>query len=220
MKEIQSKLNLKPDGVFGPKTAAAMAQHLKLSKEEAAHFLGQCVLESGSFTKMREEFHRYTEANLLSVFPKYFVKYTPIMINGKIVQQKAADFVGKPEKIANWVYANRMGNGGPESGDGWKFRGAGPLQLTGKSNFELFSNYVKDPEIMKNTDLVGTKYQLESARFFFDRNNIWRHCKEVNDNTILTVSRIINVGNANSKVIPNHLKERVFHTKRVHQWLS
>jgi putative chitinase len=208
MKEIQRKLGLKDDGVLGPITSRAIRDYLKLSNTEAAHFLGQCMHESAGFTKMREEFHRYTEQNLLDVFGRYFRTVNP------------RDFVGHPEKIANWVYANRMGNGSPESGDGWKFRGAGPLQLTGKNNFELFSSYAKDPEIMKNTDLVATDYQLESAKFFFDRNNIWRRCRDVSDDTILVISRMVNLGDANSRAMPNHLPDRVFQTKRVWHLLT
>jgi putative chitinase len=208
MKNIQENIGVVADGVFGPNTARAMKDYLKLSPSEAAHFLGQCVWESASFTKMREDFSRYTERNLLSVFGKYFTKET------------AKDFVGHPEKIANLVYANRMGNGGPESGDGYKFRGNGPLQLTGRRNHELFSDYVKEPGIIKNPELVNEKYPLESAKFYFDTNNIWRYCSKVDDDSILNVSRMVNLGSINSKKIPNHLDHRAFHTKRVWQWLK
>ena len=88
-----------------------------------------------------------------------------------------------------------MGNGDEASGDGWKFRGRGALQLTGKSNYQAFSDYLKKPEIMTNPDLVATEYSFESAIFFFDRNKLWDICdKGVNKDTILALTKRINGG--------------------------
>lgn len=220
MRLIQKKIGVTPDGQLGPITAAAIMKYMQLSPEEAAHFIGQCAWESKSFTQMKEDFSRYTEDNLLTVFGKYFEKERQVTINDKVIRQKASDFVGHPEKIGSWVYANRMGNGPFESGEGYLFRGRGPIQLTGKRNYQLFAGHIKDGCILSDPDLVAEKYALESARFYFDTNNIWRHCAQVNDDSILTVSRIINLGSAASKSIPNHLNDRIFQTNRFYAWLK
>jgi putative chitinase len=100
-----------------------------------------------------------------------------------------------PEKIANRVYASRMGNGDEASGDGFKFRGRGALQLTGKANYEAFANYLKNPLIMEQPDLVATEFAFESAMFFFDRNKLWDICdKGVTKETILALTKRINGG--------------------------
>jgi len=88
-----------------------------------------------------------------------------------------------------------MGNGDEASGDGYKFRGRGALQLTGKDNYKVFSEYLKNPEIMTNPDLVATEFAFESAIFFFDRNKLWDICdKGVNKDTILALTKRINGG--------------------------
>ena len=100
-----------------------------------------------------------------------------------------------PEKIANRVYASRMGNGDETSGEGFKFRGRGALQLTGKANYQAFSNYLKNPLIMEQPDLVATEFSFESAMFFFDKNKLWDICdKGVTKETILALTKRINGG--------------------------
>lgn len=92
----------------------------------AAHFISQCVHECAEL-KAFEENLNYSEKGLLKVFPKYFNATT------------AKQYARKPEKIANRVYANRMGNGNETSGDGWKYRGRGSIGLTGRSNYLAYS---------------------------------------------------------------------------------
>jgi putative chitinase len=88
-----------------------------------------------------------------------------------------------------------MGNGNEASGDGWKFRGRGALQLTGRDNYKAFSDYLKKPEIMTNPDLVATIYAFESAMFFFDKNKLWSICDQgINDAAILALTKRINGG--------------------------
>jgi putative chitinase len=88
-----------------------------------------------------------------------------------------------------------MGNGDEASGEGFKFRGRGALQLTGKDNYKAFSEYLKNPEIMTNPDLVADQFAFESAIFFFDRNKLWDICdKGVNKDTILALTKRINGG--------------------------
>lgn len=128
-----------------------------------AHFLAQCAHESANFTALRENLN-YSADGLLKIFPKYFP-----------TRALADAYARQPEKIANRVYANRMGNGDEASGDGYKFRGRGYIQLTGKNNYKEFSDFVKE-DCVANPDLVATKYPLTSAAFFFNRNDLWRIC--------------------------------------------
>ena len=88
-----------------------------------------------------------------------------------------------------------MGNGAEATGEGYKFRGRGALQLTGKDNYQSFSNYLKKPEIMTNPDLVAGEFAFESAIFFFDNNKLWSITdKGVNEETILALTKKINGG--------------------------
>jgi putative chitinase len=128
-----------------------------------AHFLAQCGHESGGFKAVRENLN-YSAKGLLGIFRKYFT-------NVNLAQQ----YERKPEKIANRVYASRMGNGNEASGDGFKFRGRGYIQLTGKDNYSLFDATVLE-NILADPELVATKYPLASAAFFFKRNNLWAIC--------------------------------------------
>ena len=110
-----------------------------------AHFLSQCAHESGNFKAVTENLN-YGAAGLRSIFGKYFKD-----------DVSAKAYERKPEKIANKVYASRMGNGDEASGDGWKFRGRGYIQLTGKDNYSQFDKVVED-DILANHDLIATKY--------------------------------------------------------------
>jgi putative chitinase len=157
--------------------------YYKMTPERAAHFFAQTAHESGGFKAFSENLN-YGAAGLTGIFKKYFP-----------TNEKALLYERKPEKIANLVYASRMGNGDEASGDGYKFRGRGALQLTGKDNYKVFSEYLKNPEIMTNPDLVATEFAFESAIFFFDRNKLWDICdKGVNKDTILALTKRINGG--------------------------
>lgn len=124
-----------------------------------AHFLAQCSHESGGFKVFVENLN-YSADSLLKVFPKYFKD-----------KATADAYARKPEKIANRVYANRMGNSDEASGDGFKYRGRGAVQLTGKDNYKAFSDFIGE-DCVSNPDLVSSKYILSSAAFFFHKNNL------------------------------------------------
>lgn len=130
-----------------------------------SHFLAQCAHESGNFKHVRENLN-YSAEGLVKVFPKYFSKETALW------------YARKPEAIANVVYGGRMGNGDKNSGDGWRFKGAGYLQLTGRVNFKAFADHIGDANIMINPDLVATKYPLTSAAWFFETKKLWKICDE------------------------------------------
>lgn len=124
-----------------------------------AHFLAQCGHESAGFTAVRENLN-YGAKGLMGTFKKYFP-----------TEAKALQYQRKPEAIANLVYANRMDNGNEASGDGFKFRGRGYIQLTGRANYTSFNKFV-DEDVVANPDLIATKYPLLSAGWFFYTNGI------------------------------------------------
>lgn len=139
-----------------------------------SHFLSQCDYESASF-KITVENMNYSEARLLAVFPKYFNA------------EQAKEYARNPERIANRVYANRMGNGNEQSGDGFKYIGRGYIQLTGKNNYQKFKSsysYVNESE-------VGSRLAMESAIWFWVVNGLNR----IADNgTVMDVTKRVNGG--------------------------
>ena len=160
-----------------------------------AHFLAQCGHESGGFRAVQENLN-YGAKGLLSIFKKYF----------KTIAQATA-YERKPEKIANLVYANRMGNGNEASGEGWKYRGRGYIQLTGKENYRAFDATVPE-DITANPDLVATKYALASAGFFFKKNNLWSICDKGSSPDVVTlVTKRVNGGTIGLADRQKHFKE-------------
>ena len=117
------------------------------------------------------------------MFPKYFKD-----------KATADKYARNPEKIASRVYASRMGNGDEASGEGFKFRGRGYIQLTGKDNYKAFSNFIGE-DCVANPDLVSDKYPLISAAWFFDKNNLWTICdKGASDEVVTSVTKRVNGG--------------------------
>jgi len=166
-----------------------------------AHFLSQCGHESGNFKAVTENLN-YGASGLSSIFKKYFP-----------TNAKALLYERNPEKIANLVYSSRMGNGNEDSGDGWKHRGRGYIQLTGKDNYAEFNKTVND-DIMSNPDLVSTKYPLSSAAFFFNRNSLWSICDKGSDvATITAVTKRVNGGT-------NGLDDRIKHFNKFYNLLK
>jgi len=190
-----SALNLA--GLAGHLPAAVIAQIPETAAEfgittnlRLAHFLAQCALESTGFTATVENLN-YRAARLMQVFPKYFRGVD------------TAAYANNPEKIGNRVYANRMGNGSEASGDGFKFRGRGYIQLTGKNNYTSFSTFVGE-DCVANPDLVATKYPLASAAFYFNSNKIWAICDRGADDA--TVTRVTKAVNGGTTGLPERLK--------------
>ena len=182
LKNLQTKIGVTADGAFGPGTLKAAMAYYKLTPTRAAHFFAQTAHETGEYKLFAENLN-YSATGLAATFGKYFP--------GNLEESYAK----QPEKIANRVYGSRMGNGDEASGDGYKFRGRGALQLTGKSNYEAFAKYLNKPEIMTNPDLVATEYAFESAMFFFDKNKLWDICdKGVDEATITALTKRINGG--------------------------
>jgi putative chitinase len=198
---LQQKIGVTADGAFGPGTLKAAAAHYKLNKNRAAHFFAQCAHESGNWKATSENLN-YGAKGLRGIFRKYFP-----------TDALASAYERKPEKIANRVYANRMGNGPESSGDGWKFRGRGFLQLTGHDNYKALSQYINRPDIMDNPDLVAGELAIESALWFFDRNKLWGICDQgINDAAIVALTRRINGGQ-------HGIVDRKLKTKKYASWL-
>ncbi len=164
-----------------------------------AHFLAQAGHESGGFKVVNENLN-YGAKGLLSIFKKYFP-----------TEAKAKEYERKPEKIANLVYGGRMGNGPEASGEGYKFRGRGYIQLTGKDNYKAFDAVVPE-DILANPDLVATKYPLLSAAWFFHKNCL-KKCVDASDATVTAVSKCVNGGTIG---LPDRLK----HFKEYHNLLT
>jgi putative chitinase len=200
LKSLQEKIGSTPDGNFGPTTMRKAMEYFKLTPTAAAHFFGQTAHETGGFTIFLENLN-YSAEGLQKTFPKYFP--------GTLEESYAKN----PQKIANRVYASRMGNGNEASGDGWKFRGRGALQLTGKDNYTAFSKYLQKPEIITNPDLVATLYSFESAIFFFNNNKLWNLCKVVDDASILALTKRVNGGT-------HGLEDRTIRTKKYYEYVK
>ena len=146
-----------------------------------AHFMAQIAHESGNFIAVRENL-KYSSVGLIKTFSRFFP-----------TKQIADNYAMQPEKIANLVYANRMGNGAEATLEGFKFRGRGYLQLTGKENYRLFSEFIKE-NCITNPDLVATKYPLDSALWFFDKNKLWELCDNQTPEAVTALTRRINGG--------------------------
>jgi putative chitinase len=147
-----------------------------------AHFLAQCGHESGGFRATQENLN-YSAKGLAGTFRKYFIN-----------EAAAASYAKNPQKIASKVYGGRMGNGPESTGDGYKFRGRGYIQLTGRDNYTRFAKFIGE-DTVGNPDLVATKYPLASAAFFFDSNKLWAICDKGADTaTVTAVTKRVNGG--------------------------
>ncbi len=189
-----------PDSVFNE--LPLLIEKFECNNEfRMAHFLGEASHESGGFKSTKENLN-YSSEGLVKIFPKYFNATT------------APSYARNPEKIANKVYANRMGNGDEKSGDGYKHRGFGYLQTTGKENQYAFADFIGDQTIKETPELIATKYPLASAGFFFWKNKLWSICdKGIGDDVITMVCKRVNGGTIG-------LQDRIKHTKEYHKFLT
>jgi putative chitinase len=183
LKDFQTKIGATPDGEWGPGTLKAAINYFKMPKVRAAHFFAQTAHESGNFKTLSENLN-YSADGLIKIFHKYFPDISV-----------ATPYARNPEKIANKVYSNRMGNGNESSGDGWRYRGRGAIQLTGRENYAAFAKAFERPDILSNPDVVSGELAFESAMFFFDKNNLWDICdKGINIIAITELTKKINGG--------------------------
>lgn len=195
-----------PDAVIAqlPDTIAKFELNTPL---RLAHFLAQAGHESGGFKAVNENLN-YGAKGLLGIFKKYFTKADKTLDTAK-----AALYERKPEKIANLVYGGRMGNGPEASGEGYKFRGRGYIQLTGKDNYKAFDAVVPE-NLLESPDLVATKYPLLSAAWFFHKNGLHKIAdKGATDAVVTEVTKRVNGGTIG-------LADRIKHFKEYHALLA
>jgi putative chitinase len=189
-----------PDAVIAmiPDTAAKFGINTPL---RLAHFLAQCGHESGGFRATQENLN-YSAKGLNGIFRKYFP-----------TEAAAAAYARQPAKIASKVYANRMGNGSEASGEGYKFRGRGYIQLTGKENYTAFGKSIGE-DILSNPDVVSSKYALLSAAWFFSKNGLHKMADSgASDAVVTQITKRVNGGTIG-------LPDRIKHFKEYYKLLS
>ena len=166
-----------------------------------AHFLAQCGHESGGF-KVTQENLNYSAKGLMGIFKKYFP-----------TQALAESYQRNPQKIANKVYASRMDNGNEASGDGYKFRGRGYIQLTGRANYTAFGKAINE-DIANNPDVVSGKYALLSAAWFWSKNGLNTLADGGStDQVVTSITKRVNGGTIG-------LPDRIKHFKEYYHLLS
>jgi putative chitinase len=183
-----------PDAVIAmiPDTAAKFGINTPL---RLAHFLAQCGHESGGF-RLTQENLNYSAKGLNGIFKKYFP-----------TEAAAAPYNRNPQKIANKVYSNRMGNGTEASGDGYKFRGRGYIQLTGKDNYTAFGKSI-GIDMTANPDLVASQYALLSAAWFFTKNGLHKMADGgATDAVVTSITKRVNGGTIGLADRIKHFKE-------------
>jgi predicted chitinase len=141
-----------------PELRRALPLHGIDTDLRVAHFLGQVLQESGGLKAVRENM-RYSAERLRKVFKTRFT------------EAQAREYAGKAERIGNRVYANRLGNGDEASGDGFRYRGRGLIQLTGKSHYRKFSKYIGE-DVVEKPELVATKHAVTSALYFWNARKL------------------------------------------------
>jgi putative chitinase len=183
-----------PDSVIAqiPDTAAKFQINTPL---RLAHFLAQCGHESGGFRATQENLN-YSAKGLMGIFKKYFP-----------TQTLAEQYQRNPQKIASKVYGGRMGNGPESTGEGFKFRGRGYIQLTGKENYTAFGKSINE-DMTANPDKVATHYPLLSAAWFFNKNGLHRMADEGSTDAVVTkITKRVNGGTIGLADRIKHFKE-------------
>jgi putative chitinase len=183
-----------PDAVIAqiPDTASKFQINTPL---RLAHFLAQCGHESGGFRATQENLN-YSAKGLAGIFKKYFP-----------TEAAAAPYARQPIKIASKVYGGRMGNGPESTQEGYKFRGRGYIQLTGKENYTAFGKSINE-DICSNPDKVAANYALLSAAWFFNKNGLHKMADEGATDTVVTkITKRVNGGTIGLADRIKHFKE-------------
>ena len=183
-----------PDSVISqiPETAAKFGIDTPL---RLAHFLAQCGHESGGFKATQENLN-YSASGLKGIFGKYFKE-----------AGLAEQYQRNPQKIASRVYGGRMGNGPESTGEGYKFRGRGYIQLTGKDNYTAFGKAINE-DMTANPDKVATHYPLLSAAWFFSKNGLHKLADGgATDAVVTQITKRVNGGTIGLPDRIKHFKE-------------
>jgi len=159
---------------------AELPKYAIVTAYRQAHFIAQVAHESGGFNHLVENLN-YSAKALRTVFGKYFP-----------TEDMAEQYARQPEMIANVVYADRMGNGNTESGDGWKYRGRGLIQLTGKDNYQKCSEFV-GVDLLNEPDRLAqdATIAVAAACWYWDSRNLNNYAEE---DDIITITKRINGG--------------------------
>ena len=183
-----------PDAVIAqiPDTAQKFEINTPL---RLAHFLAQCGHESGGFRATQENLN-YSASGLKGIFSKYFKE-----------AGLAESYQRNPQKIASRVYGGRMGNGPESTGDGYKFRGRGYIQLTGKDNYTAFGKAINE-DMTASPDKVATHYALLSAAWFFSKNGLHKMADQGSTDAVVTlITKRVNGGTIGLADRIKHFKE-------------
>lgn len=215
IKDFQKKHGLVADGIVGKKTALKIKEVLDIeTNEQLVNFLGQMAHESSNFTRMRENMN-YSAQRMSEVWPNHFA-VNPKAKN-KVPNDLAKSLHFKPEAIANYVYADKNRSAGyklgnTQPGDGWLFRGNGPIQITGRSNHQKLDDYLGGVGTMEYPDIIWQAYYVESAKFYFDRMKLWNTAKTVSMDTTRKLTKSIQGGSL-------HVSERHKQVERFYRML-
>ena len=198
LKYLQEKIGVEADGAFGPKTARAICKHYDLTPIRGAHLLGQAAHESGGF-RITEENLNYSIKSMMRVWPSRFP--TP---------ESAKPYARNPKALADHVYGGRMGN----DGEGFKWRGRGFLQLTGRNNYEAFAKDMSLPLVIGDPDIVEDYYAFETALWYFNKNGLFEIADEGwGMDTVKKITKRVNGGYIG-------LDDRIEHTHKIYRWLT
>lgn len=189
-----------------PERAAAWTQPLQramthngiTTPRRVAHFLAQIGHESASLSRLSENLN-YSANRLLEIWPSRFTR------------DAALQYARKPEAIANRVYAGRMGNGSEASGDGWRYRGRSPIQLTGRDNYARMSTLTGLPLLEVPELALQPEEGSRIAAAWWQANGL---NALADSGDILAVSRRVNLGTVRTRRMPNGLADRVARTRR------
>jgi len=207
LKILQEKCGCSPDGAFGPNTARGIVKYYELSPKRGAHLLGQVIHESGSFKLTRENLNYSVEA-MMRVWPKRFP-----------TEESAKPYSRNPKALAELVYFDenrgknyKLGNDTKEKAS--LYIGRGFIQLTGYNNVRSFASDMRVPDVLSNPMLLEEDYAMDTAIWFFNKNNLWKICDEgVNDDAIKRLTKKINGGHTG-------LDHRIKETKKVYEWVK
>ena len=199
MKRLQEKVGVGADGAFGPNTARAICKQYGLSPKRGAHILGQSHHESAGFKRVSEGLYYSTPERIQAVWPSRF----------KTVAD-AEPYAKNPRGLANKVYGGRMGN----DGEGYKWRGRGFLQLTGKDNYSRFAKEMDLNIVLDNPDLIEEEYAFDTAMWFFKSNKLFDISDQgVTDEVIRKITKRVNGGT-------HGLSDREKQTHMIYKWLA
>lgn len=183
---------------------AAMQRFGITSPLRVAHFLAQLGHESLSLSRLEENLS-YSRARLLEVFGRH------------IAPGEAAEHVHQPERLGNRVYAGRNGNGDAASGDGYLYRGRGPLQHTGRGNYRRVGELIDQPLEQQPSLLIEPENGAMAAAAYWQDNGLNALADQ---RDVLAASRAINLGNARSRFTPNGMPDRLSRLQRALQALD